>query len=261
MFRFRPIHVRPAHVRELEVIYAEIVLVWQQGIASIIAGYEQEQRKDIVHDSADDVKRLIELVALETNRAMVRISGRLRDWARGVEKFHRETWADGVLSATGVRLDTILNEHDVTETVEAVIARNVELIRDIDTQARGRIADIVFRGLTARLSAREVGNEIEEAVDMSRKRARNIARDQAVKIASALDQARQEEAGLQHFIWRHSGKLHFRPEHKARNGILYKWRKSAPDPGRDPPEGDMPGYRPYCGCIAQGVLVIDGEAL
>jgi hypothetical protein len=249
----------------LRSIYGLAVNVWAGAVDRIIAQYEMDARRftadAIVTDSPEDIRRLLDLIVYETEQAMVRIVGRLREWGRDYERYHRREFAEAILAATSIQLDTVLTEFDVSETVEAVLARNVELIRDISTQARGRIADIVFRGFTARTPARQVGKEIMEAVEMGRTRANNIAADQSRKMSSALDEARQEEVGVKHFIWRHSGKLHFRQEHKDRDGTLYKWKAGGPGPGRDPPS-DKPGYLPYCGCQAQAALIdTDGNVI
>ena len=260
IIKFRVISPRPAHVQGLRSIYAAALDVWNRAEDAILAQYGQDARRFadvILMDSPEDVRRLLDLAVFETERAMVRIIGSLRDWARSYERYHRQEFTKAVLAATSVDLSTILTEHDVNETVEAVVARNVELIRDISTQARGRIAEIVFRGFQNRTPAREVGKQIAEAVDMGRTRANNIAADQTTKLSASLDEARQEDAGIHHFIWRHSRKMHARQEHVARNGVLYKWKAGGPGPGREPPS-DKPGQLPYCGCQAQAALVDSG---
>lgn len=252
--RFRLIRPRPAQVRELDAIYQTMVELWAAGVARLVESYGSV-KPDIVRDTAtDDMERLLQLIAWETSRAMVRLSARVRGWAQKTETWHRQAWADGVFAATSVRIDTILSEHDVRETVSAVVNRNVELIRNIDAEARGRIGDIVFRGVNQRVPTATVAREIREAVDMSRTRARNIAADQTTKLTAALNRARQEEAGIRHFVWRHSRKRRPRLEHVARDGRLYKWRASTAGPGSNPPD-DMPGELPWCGCAAQAVLV------
>jgi uncharacterized protein with gpF-like domain len=61
---------------------------------------------------------------------------------------------------------------------------------------------------------------------------------------------RQAEAGIEKYKWRHSGKLHPRAEHRARDGNVYKLGE---------PAGDTPGMAPYCGCRAQAYLAIMDE--
>ena len=87
------------------------------------------------------------------------------------EAWHRARWRGAVLTATSVDLQTMIGPADVRETVEAVIQRNVGLVRSVSDETRRRIGDAVFRGLQKRTPAREVARELREAVAMSRRRA------------------------------------------------------------------------------------------
>lgn len=253
--RFRPIRPKASLVRALEPINASVLDPWYAGIDGIVQAYDRPGRTGFA-DSADETSRLIDLIVLATNQAMIRIAGRVRSWGRNAERLHRVQWTQAVLAATSIDLGTILNPFDVDETVEAVIQRNTALIRSVSDSTRSRVADIVFRGVQQRTPTREVARLIREAVDIERRRAERIAADQTTKMYAALDKARQQEAGIDHFIWRHSGKAKPREHHKARDGVLYKWEAGAEGPGREPPQsGDMPGEPPYCGCTAQAVLL------
>lgn len=259
--KFRPIKPRPAQVRELEAIYAAALAPWDARAEEIVAAYRLPGRTGFA-DSADETSRLIDLIVLETSRALIRLTARLRTFGGKAERVHREAWRDGVLAATSIDLNTVLSPLDVAETVEATVQRNVAMITKISDNTRAKIADIVFRGVQGRTPTVRVAAEIREAVDFERKRAKRVAADQTTKLSAALDKARQLEAGLDHFIWRHSRKKHPRKTHQARDGELFKWEASAPDPGADPPDaGDGPGEPPYCGCTAQAVMLrADGTA-
>lgn len=89
-----------------------------------------------------------------------------------------------------------------------------------------------------------------------------MAADQNVKLSSALNEERRRQAGITSWSWVHSGKVHFREEHKARDGLLY-----SEDPGkvgdkyqgkriRKPP-ADKPGELPWCGCTSRAVLILE----
>lgn len=153
-----------------------------------------------------------------------------------------------VFSAASVDLTTMLGPVDAKETLDTVLARNVALIRDVSEEARGRIADIVLRGLQARTPAREVAKELNEAIGKSQARSVRIASDQLNKLTSALDAERQRQAGIEEWIWRHSGKRHPREDHLARNGKHYT-DETAPE--------DEPGELPFCGCRRQAWLNLD----
>lgn len=234
----------------------------------ILSAYDAELSRVLTTDAPDDLSRLFEELGEAVSRLVLELTPELRDFAFSVEGWHRRKWRDTVLSASGVDLATLIGPQDVRETIDRFLARNTALVRDVSAQARGRIADAVFRGLQQRTPAREVGKEITEAIGMARTRANRIAADQAVKLGSALDAERQRQAGLTVWRWQHSGKRHPREYHRDRSGNLYA--DEAADRGtlangdvvREPPASDdLPGVPPFCGCVRVGVLVLNGVAL
>lgn len=247
--------------RELFKIYEQVCDGWWIGakqrilpayVQGVVTEREAEKRMaEFRRDAAlgDDVKegtRTIEEVAAAMERLIVRLNDDFESWAVEVEKYHREKFAGAAYTATGVDLTTVLSFYDVGRTVGEVVERNMALIRNVSDQTRGRVADIFFRNYQLRTPLREVAKQISEAVGLERDRSLRIASDQTVKLASALDEQRQREAGIDEFKWVHSGKVHYRPEHKARNGKIYKWSNA-----RQKLKGDLPGVLPFCGCKAQ----------
>lgn len=243
--------------------YLPVVETWGASSERLIATYERTLA-EMVTDTPANVAADLDGIAAEIDRLVLRLTPRLRDWALRVEQWARGKWRGAVLSATGVDLQTMIGPEDVAETLDALVERNVGLVRDVSAQTRGRIADSVFRGLTNRTPAREVAREIAEAVGMGRARATRIAGDQLSKLTSALADERRREAGIDVWKWRHSAKKHPRDWHKARDGKLYG--DTAGMVGREvdgqtvlaPPEpNDLPGRPPFCGCRAQAVIVFD----
>lgn len=238
-----------AQAGDLALLYLRVVSTWRAGLPAIVASYERtlsEIVTDTVRETGDEIGSVDEAI----QHLILELTPDLRRWAFRVEQWHRGKWTRAVLAATDVSLETILGPEDVAETVEAVLRRNTSLIRDVAEQNRQRIAGAVFRGFQQRTPAREIAKEFREATSMARGRALRIASDQTTKLSSALDAERQRQAGLDHWKWRHSGKLHPRPEHVARDGKIYT-DKTAPE--------DEPGELPYCGCVRQGVLVFADE--
>lgn len=241
-----PIFTTQALADDLAILYLRVVNTWRDKTEAIVDSYDRTLGQLLQTDSVEETGGQIDEVAEAINRLVLELTPDLRRWAFRVEQWHRGKWARAVLSAVEVELSTLIGPEDVAETIEAVLRRNTSLIRDVGEQIRQRIADAVFRGFTARSPAREIAKEIREATSMGRARAIRIAADQTTKLSSALDAQRQRQAGLDHWKWRHSGKLHPRPEHVARDGKIYT-DKTAPE--------DEPGELPYCGCVRQGVLV------
>jgi SPP1 gp7 family putative phage head morphogenesis protein len=241
-----------AQADDLFSTYNKIVISWAAGIPRIMAEYETTLAQ-MTTDSAETTAGAIDSLAAEIQRLVLSLTPDLRRWALRVEAVHRGKWVRSVLSAVDVDLNTILTAGDVEDTLGASLNWNVSLVRDVSDEIRRRISNSVFAGFQRRAPAREIAKEITEATGMARTRARRIAADQTVKLGARLNQARQEQAGLTSFKWRHSGKLHPRSWHKQRDGKVYPWR------GNSIPADDMPGVPPYCGCTAQGVVTFDDQ--
>lgn len=267
---FRPILTTGAQADGLAKIMRRMLAPWIDARSRIEAVYAAELARVLTTDSMDDLSRLFSDIASEVERLVLELTPDLRSWALRMESWHRGRWGQTVLAGANVDIRYMIGPQDAQEPIEAFMARNVALTRDISAQAQGRISDAVFRGIQARTPAREVGKAITEATGMARKRADRVAADQAVKLGAALDAQRQREAGLDIYKWRHSGKLHPRSWHKARDGKLYER-----DSGREVefvggekkysdetiPTDDGVGQAPFCGCASQGVLIIDNEVL
>jgi SPP1 gp7 family putative phage head morphogenesis protein len=243
----RAIKPTNAQAQNLAAITLKVPQFWADAVDAIIAQYDPPAapgRRDSVFGLGDVLERL----RIEVERLVISLTPDLRDFAVRLETWHRGQWTGSVATATGVQLGTILTGGDVNESIESFVQRNVALIRDISDEARGRISDIVFRGFQARAPIEDVAREVRGAVDMSRRRAIRVAADQTQKLSAALDTERMQQAGLDRWEWLHSGKLHYRPQHLARNGHVYSF---------DDPPPDMPGQLPFCGCKKRGVIDLD----
>jgi hypothetical protein len=243
--------------------YLPVLSIWTRGMEQILALYSQTLA-EMATDSPADIEGEIDRLGAAMQALILSLTPEVRDWALRVETIHRQKWRGAVLSATGVDLSTFIGPEGVRETIEARIAANVALIKDVGAQAQARISGAVFRGLTERQPAREVAKAIREAVDMGRRRSINIAADQLTKLSGELADERRREAGLDVWEWRHSGKAHPRPEHLARNGNYYS--ESAARHGKTvngkvvrkpPPRDDWPSRPPFCACRSRAVLVLE----
>jgi SPP1 gp7 family putative phage head morphogenesis protein len=142
----------------------------------------------------------------------------------------------------------MLGPSDVTAILKASADWNAALVKDVSGQIQRQVSNIVFSGFQSKTSVYEVAKEISKTTGIARRRARNIAYDQINKLGAALNRARREQAGIDSYIWTHSAKLHARPTHLARNGMIFK--------NDDPriPKGDRCSEPPFCGCHERAVI-------
>lgn len=247
---FAPIITTEAQHKTLARINRAIIAPWSNARRRLGEIYDRELRRTMQQDAIDDLTTLFDSLGEQVDRLIIELTPTMRDFAIELESWHRGKWSRSLLAGTEVEIAYLIGPNDAQETIDQFMARNTALIRNISDETRGRIADLVYRGLQQRTPSNKVGREIAKRLGMGRQRANRVAADQSVKLAAALDRQRQREAGLDHWKWRHSGKLHYRPDHKARDGNLYT-DKTAPE--------DEPGELPYCGCVRQGVLILDDD--
>jgi uncharacterized protein with gpF-like domain len=242
--------------------YKPMVDLWGRRADAIAVEYARTLAA-MTTDSPADLQAQLDAAQSETERLIILLNAAVSDWAVSTEKWQREKWRAAVLSATGVDLQTVLGAGDVRQTLETSIRWNVSLVRNVSDQARQRIEAAVFSGLHQNAPAADVAREIRDAVGMARDRSRRIAADQLSKLTSALADERRRDAGIDVWKWKHSGKLHPRKWHRARDGHLYG---EGDMPGHEvggqivdapPAADDLPGRPPFCGCRSQAVLVLD----
>lgn len=260
LIALRPIVAPAVRASDLFAIYTPIIAAWQAALPAIEAEYERTLSA-MTTDAPADLAVQIGQAEIEGATIMLTVRARLARWAEIVERWQRARWRANVIVATRIDLGTLIGPGDVRETLETVIERNVGLIRSVSDDTRKRVGDAVFRGLQNRTPARDLARELREAVAMERRRALRVASDQTVKITAALNEERRRQAGISAFQWVHSGKLHPREEHRARDGNLYseEWAQAGSEyegkTVRTPPN-DMPSQLPFCGCTSKAVLLL-----
>lgn len=230
--------------------YRPVIEAWSALIPTIMAEYERSLSA-MTTDSPADIGALFERHESDLLRLILTLKLRLAEWGYRIERIQRSRWSANVKAATGVDISMLIGPDDVRTTLGAAIESNVALVRSVSEQTRTRISNSVFEGLRQRRPARDTAREISDAVGMSRKRALRIASDQNTKITSALNEERAMEAGIEGYAWVASGKVHYREEHRARDGKIFRYDA--------PPADGSPGTAINCGCTSRARLSLDPE--
>lgn len=148
----------------------------------------------------------------------------------------------------GVGVDVFRSEPWLSPLQDNWIAENVRLIKTIPDRYFGEVEGIIRRGTTQGLSSKEMIKEISVRYDVSKNRAKIIARDQTSKANAALAERRQADLGVEQYVWESSDDERVRPTHKKADGKTFNWD--------DPPsytEGH-PGHAIMCRCWARAVF-------
>lgn len=257
--------IRPPEMYTLDLFraaYLPVVSVWEEVVGPLSAEYRRSLN-ELTTDAPSDLDTILNEAERRTGAIFFSLKPALERWTLFVERWYRGKWNAAVLSASKVDLSTMLGPADVRVSLETSIANNVALVRSVSDEARQKMSQAVYDGLRNRTPADEVARRLKDVAGMGRARARRCASDQLRKLTSSLAEERRRQAGLMLWRWKHSGKLHPREDHKARNDVIYS--DDPADVGRKvmgqtvraaPPPGDRVGQKPFCGCVALSVLEI-----
>lgn len=141
------------------------------------------------------------------------------------------------------------------DIADATIAENVSLIKSIPSQYFTEIEGLVMRSVQHGGDLKQLTDDLHARYDITRRRAKFIARDQNAKATSAFAAAKQVEAGITEAQWVHSeGGHHKRPTHvkASRDKVRYDIKEGWLDPALG--KRIWPGSEPNCKCIGRPVI-------
>lgn len=164
-------------------------------------------------------------------------------------------------NALGVDSVSVLDSDTIREAMELAIEDNVRLIRSIPDQHFAKVSQAVadnYRGITFKEGS--LTNRLKKLGRLTDQRAKFIARDQTQKLVTDLNAVRQQEAGVEEYIWRNQGDRRVvgnpgglypkgNPQHMDhwnREGKVFKWS--------EPPPDGHPGQAIGCRCFAEPVI-------
>ena len=161
-----------------------------------------------------------------------------------------------------VKTNTITGQ--VLQDFKAAVSQNVNLIRSLHSQYFERIEGAVFRAIIDRQGQGYLRDELLKYGADSKRRARNIARDQSHKAYEALSRSRMQQAGIQYWQWEHGGGTktvrHYHLLDVSKGGLnhsVHKIGDKAFDPTKGIRRGILPGELPFCTCRMRPVIKFD----
>jgi SPP1 gp7 family putative phage head morphogenesis protein len=201
---------------------------------------------------ADDIATMTNKIKLRVDQE-IRNEGRIADLAsQSVSEFNQKQWRALVKESIGI--DLFANEPWLNDHLKSWAAENADLIVTLEDDAIRQVNRWTQKGIREGWRHEDIAKNIEERFDVSRARAKFIARDQTAKLNGDLTKARQTQAGVKSYVWRTamdervrgnpSGKYpNAKPSHWAREGKTFQWN--------DPPEGGHAGKDFNCRCTSE----------
>jgi len=160
-------------------------------------------------------------------------------------------------TAVGVDVETILQNENLTDFVEAQTIKNAQLIKSVPTEAIEDIRQIVLNGLTNGTRVEEIEKQIgglnkSSVFNKMGNRIKTIARTETAKINSQIAIKRYENLGIKKAIWDASGDSRVRPCHQARDGKVYDLSKGLYSSCDS--KTLFPGQDYNCRCVSRPII-------
>lgn len=216
-----------------------------EALPSLVAGASSRNRLD--SDETDRIRELFRLAEVELDASLAFSTASLeqlaQEFASKTETWQRIQLGRQVQAAFGV--DVIGSDVRLPAARDAFVQENVSLIKGMPGRTYSELQSMVTREVEAGTLNSELAKKLREKFDFNKTRADLISTDQIGKYYAKVNQTRQENMGVERFIWRDSGDERVRPMHVSYSGSVYTWAEA--------PEGG-PGYPIRCRCYSEPVF-------
>lgn len=259
----RVVKVRHRYPARIEKIYAkairdmvdEINAELKGSIAEAIKADIRMNQDGFRRDALSDILRAIRDAVV----GLVIPSSMARRIAQSVIGANDRAMGQAIQRAVGVSV--ALPPSDMDEQISAWVEENVSYITKMQTDYLTSVQGVVSKGFQSGLSYTEISKQISERTGITKRRATLIARDQVGSLNAQVTRQRNEELGVESYIWRTVGDERVRglkggrypnanPSHAARDGKEYTWKDGAGARDKHPGDGIL------CRCYATSVIKI-----
>lgn len=196
---------------------------------------ESAQVRSLINKARSSIKSAIDTGGIDSLAAR---------FADKTATYQKSQLSMQIRSALGA--DVFVADQSLKPIVTAFVRDNVDLIKDIGSQMADQIQDLTLDAIDKGTMHVDLAKQIQERFQVGDSRAKLIASDQIGKAYSYINTARQQELGVQEFVWRTVHDDRVRDEHAALDGQTFRYD--------DPPAEGMPGQAVRCRCYAEPVL-------
>jgi SPP1 gp7 family putative phage head morphogenesis protein len=206
-----------------------------------------------------------DMTAVEVMAASSKLTHMLQQYSSTIQP-----WATSIVGKMAARIDKTdeaswvqlgkqmnrslkkeLNDAPTGNILRAFMAEQVSLITSIPQQAAARVHEMALEAITTGERADSIAKKILETGNITKSRARCIARTEVARTASGLTMARSEFVGSTHYYWRTCGDGDVRESHKHMDGRIIAWAQA---PEVEPGKHYHAGMIYNCRCYAEPII-------
>jgi SPP1 gp7 family putative phage head morphogenesis protein len=112
---------------------------------------------------------------------------------------------------------------DIDLLLKSWVSTNVSLIKTIQTDLLSQVGFVIESSYRSALSMPELTKQLQKRFNISRNKARLIARDQTAKLHSDYIKHEHKQVGITQYVWLTSNDERVRTSHKVLNGKVCQW--------------------------------------
>lgn len=241
--------------------YNKVVLRW---MPKIIKEIKQDRDKRMRTDDAVGLMQLIDLYLtkmmndLKTEEEQEEDGSNLEEQIKAAAYLIRgvvnQGWSKAVERTLGVQvIPKYYDESFYRELLERWFRENMGMISSIPQDLVQQIRDTLWEDITQNAATDQMVKHIQHTCQVSKNRAKFIARDQVGKLQAQLTRQQQTDAGVREYIWSSKNDSKVRNQHRKLNGKKFSWDSP---PISDPKTGRRchPGEDYGCRCVALPVF-------
>jgi len=156
------------------------------------------------------------------------------DISQKTNKWNSAQWSSILQSVLGIK--GFIRVPGVAQIIKAFINENVNLITNLESETLRKMKLSLNNSIISGQRVETIASNVEHTLDVSRSRARLIARDQIGKLNGQLTMNNQTGYGITHYIWQASNDSRVRQTHLNNNNKRFAWDTppmSTGHPGQD----------------------------
>ena len=182
------------------------------------------------------------VLAQKTERAATAAMRRLNRW-------HTRRFRRLMTRALGVDIGP-LDDLAIEPEMRRVIHDSVRVVKTIPPRYHAALErDIAKLGEDAPFDQQKLRNVLRKNYRSAGYNLRRLTRDQTNKAVGGFNGIRQQQAGVESYIWSTSKDSRVRPTHRHNDGLIFRWDSP-------PSQTGPPGWDVQCRCVA--LPLIDG---
>ncbi|MGI4775356.1 MAG: phage head morphogenesis protein [Janthinobacterium lividum] len=206
-----------AMIEELQaIIYSRVI-----NNSSFAASYNTSIRTDEISDELDAV---IEYIKVRAAVRVLKLINDLSNRAEKINKFNHNAFINFINNSLDTNIPNLNKNELVTEEMKLWALENAQLIRSIPNQILDKLSNMVCEAVRNGNSLQYLGKNLERTLDISRNRAKIIARDQVAKLNGTLTKYRNLNLGITEYKWLTSGDERVRHSHDVLRDKICSWQ-------------------------------------